>query len=59
MGIRKWFFNINMIKHSKGHIPGIVGLIDVKQKGSASVVYWMSYVTLTFDLTHDLDLRFF
>ena len=28
-------------------------------KWSASVGYWVSYVTLTFDLIHDLDLRFF
>ena len=34
----------------------MVGSIDVKRKGGASVVYWVNYVTLTFDLTHDLDL---
>ena len=34
----------------------MVGLIDVKQRGGASVGYWVNYVTLTFDLTHDLDL---
>ena len=33
-------------------------LIDMK-KGGASVGYWMNYVTLTIDLTHDLDLGFF
>ena len=33
--------------------------IDVKQKGSASVGYWVQYETLTFDLTHDLDLGCF
>ena len=37
----------------------MVGLIDVKQKGSASVGYWVQYVTLTFDLTHGLDLGCF
>ena len=37
----------------------MVGPIDVKQKGSASVGYWVQYVTLTFDLTHDLDLGCF
>ena len=37
----------------------MVGPIDVKQKGSASVGYWAQYVTLTFDLTHDRDLRCF
>ena len=34
------------------------GWIDVKWKGGASVGYWVDYVTLTFDLTHDLDLVF-
>ena len=47
------------VKHSFGHISGMVGLIDVKQKGSASVGHWVQYVTLTFDLTHGLDLRCF
>ena len=28
-------------------------------KGSALVAYWIQYVTLTFDLTHDLDLGCF
>ena len=28
----------------------------MKRKGGASVGYWVNYVTLTFDLTHDLDL---
>ena len=34
----------------------MVGPIDVKQKWSASIGYWVQYVTLAFDLTHDLDL---
>ena len=29
----------------------MVGPIDVKQNGGASVGYWVNYVTLTFDLT--------
>ena len=33
--------------------------IHVKREGGASVGYWVKYVTLTFDLTHDLDLWFF
>ena len=41
-----------------GHISGMVGPIVVKQKGGASVGYWVKYVTSTFDLTHDPD-RFF
>ena len=36
----------------------MVGPIDVKQKGGASVGYWVNYVTLTFDLTHEIDLWF-
>ena len=31
----------------------------MKRKGSALVGYWVQYVNLTFDLTHDLDLGFF
>ena len=34
----------------------MVGPIDVKQKGGASVGYLVNYVTLNFDPTHDLDL---
>ena len=37
----------------------MVGPTDVKQKGSELVGYWVQYVTLTFDLTHDLDLGCF
>ena len=44
------------IKHYFGHISGMVGPIDVKRK---SVGYWAQYVTLTFDLTHDLNLGCF
>ena len=36
----------------------MVGPIDVKQKGGASVGFWVNHMTLTFDLTHDLDLWF-
>ena len=52
---RMCFFKV---KHSIGHISGMVGPIDVKRKGGASVGYWENYVILTFDLTHDLDLWF-
>ena len=37
----------------------MVDPIDVKWKGSASVGYWVNYVTLTLDLTHDIVLVFF
>ena len=37
----------------------MVGPIDVKRKGSESVGHWVQYVTLPFDLTHDLDLGCF
>ena len=47
------------VKHYFGHISGMVGPIDVKRKGSAMVGYWIQCVTLTFDLTHDLDLGCF
>ena len=47
------------VKHYIGHISGMVGPIDVKRKGSALVGYWVQYVTLTFDLTHDIDLGCF
>ena len=47
------------VKHYFGHISGMVGPIDVKRKWSALVGYWVQYVTLTFDLTHDLDLGCF
>ena len=44
------------VKHSIGHISGMVGPIDVKRIGGALVGFWVNRVTLTFDLTHDLDL---
>ena len=47
------------VKHYFGHISGMLGPIDVKRKESALVWYWVQYVTLTFDLTHDLDLGCF
>ena len=47
------------VKHYFGHISGMVGPIDVKRKGSALVGYWVHYVTLTVDLTLDLDLGCF
>ena len=47
------------VKHSIGLISGMVGPFDVKRKGGTSVGYWVNYVTLTCDLTHDLDLWFF
>ena len=54
--IRMCFFNV---KHYFGHISEMVSPFDVKRKGSASAGYWVQYVTLTFDLTHDLDLGYF
>ena len=47
------------VKHYFGHISGMVGPIDLKRIGRALVGYWVQYVTLTFDLTHDLDLGCF
>ena len=53
---RMCFFKV---KISIGHILAKVSLTDVKRKGSALVGYWVKYVTLNFDLTHDPDLGFF
>ena len=47
------------VKHYFGHISGMVSLIGVKRKGSALVGHWVQYMTLTFDLIHDLDLGYF
>ena len=35
----------------------MVGLIDVKWKGSELIWYWADYMTLPFDHTHNVDLR--
>ena len=37
----------------------MVGPINVKWKITVSVGYWVNYLTLTFDLIHDLDLGCF
>ena len=47
------------VKHSNGHSSSMVGAIDMKRKGGASVGYWVNYVTLSFDFTHNLDFRLF
>ena len=61
--IGKFSFKLRMsffkVKNYFGHISGMVGPIDVKRKWSASVGHCVQYVTLTFDLTHDLDLGCF
>ena len=54
--LRKFWMFFFKVEYSIAHISGMVGPIDVKWKGGASVGYWADYVTLTFDLTHDLDL---
>ena len=54
--LRKFRMCFFKVKHSIGHISGMVGLIDVKRKGGALVGYWVNHVTLTFHLTYDLDL---
>ena len=38
----KFWMCFFMVKHSIGRISGMVGPIDVKQKGGASVGYWMN-----------------
>ena len=57
--LQKFWMCFFKLKHSIGHISGMIGPIDVKRKGGASVGYWVNYVTLTFDLIHDLHLWFF
>ena len=47
------------VEHYFGHISWIAGSIDEKQNRKAQDGYWVWYVTLTFDLTHDLDLGCF
>ena len=44
------------VKFWNSGIPGIIGLIDVKWKGSELMGYWAVCMTLPFDHTHDLDL---
>ena len=44
------------VKFRNSCIPGIVGLIDVKWKGSKLIWYWADCMTLPLDRTHDLDL---
>ena len=54
--LRKFRMCFFKVKHSIGHISGMVGPIDGKRKGGALVGYWVNYVTLTFHMTYDLDL---
>ena len=51
--LQKFWMCFFKVKHSIRHISGVVGPIDVKQKGGASVGYWVNYVTFTYNLTHD------
>ena len=44
------------VKFRNSSISGIIGLIDVKWKGSELIWYWADCMTLPFDHTHDLDL---
>ena len=43
------------VKFWNSSISGMVGLIDVKWKRSELIWNWANYMTLPFDLTHDLD----
>ena len=43
------------VKFRNSSISGIVGLIDVKWKGSELIWYWADCMTLPFDHIHDLD----
>ena len=44
------------VKFRNSCISGIVGLIDVKWKGSELIWHWAGCITLLFNHTHDLDL---
>ena len=44
------------VKFWNSCISGIVGLIDMKWKGSELIWYWADCMTLPLDHTHDLDL---
>ena len=44
------------VKFRNSSLSGIVGLIDVKWKGSELIWYRANCMTLPFDHTHDLDL---
>ena len=57
--LKKFWMCFFKVKYYLGHISGMVSSIDVKRKASALVGYWVQYMTLTFDLTHDLDLGCF
>ena len=52
-------FRFFKVKHSTGHISGMVGPTDMKQKGCALVIYWVYYGISPFDLTHDLGRGLF
>ena len=39
-------------------IIGMGGPINIWWKGWESIEYWADFVTLNFDLTHDLDIEF-
>ena len=46
-----------LVKFWNSCISGVVGLIDLKWKGSELIRYWADLMNLPFDLTHDLDLE--
>ena len=45
-GSAKYLIGGLYLTHGVVHMSGMVGLIDVKWKGSASIRYWVNYVTL-------------
>ena len=53
-----WMFQSQILRYNSS-ISGIVGLIDVKWKGSELIWYWTDCITLPFDHTHELDLGVF
>ena len=53
--LKSWICFVNVI-HFIGDNSGMVGLVDVKRKGSPLIGYWVKFVICY--LTHDLDLGF-
>ena len=50
-----WTFKV---KSNQSHIPRMGGSINMGRKGCESIGCWTQYVTLIFNLTHDLEFGF-
>ena len=54
-----WLWILKVKFKKKSSIIGIRGWIDMETKWCELIGCWTQVVTLNFDLTHDLDIRFF